>query len=63
MAMHGVNPRTGLASAVIGTNHFDNLVTQTVEFTKADRRLIKPGKQSYLLKECWPVPWPEPSAR
>ena len=36
MALHGVNPRTGVASAVIGTNHFDNLVTQTVEFTKAD---------------------------
>ena len=26
MAMHGVNPRSGLASAVIGTNHFDNRV-------------------------------------
>ena len=36
MALHGVNPRTGTASAVIGTNHFDNLVSQTVEFTKAD---------------------------
>lgn len=36
MALHGVNPRTGVASAVIGTNHFDNLVSQTVEFTKAD---------------------------
>lgn len=36
MAMHGVNPRTGLASAVIGTNHFDSVVTQTVNFTQAD---------------------------
>lgn len=31
MAFHGVNPRSGTASAVIGTNHFDSLVTQTVE--------------------------------
>lgn len=32
MAMHGINPRTGAASAVIGTNHFDAAVTQTVEY-------------------------------
>jgi|SRR5690625_2258362 len=31
MAFHGVNPRTGTASTVIGDNHFDNLVTQEVE--------------------------------
>lgn len=31
MAMHGVNPRTGTASAVIGTNNFDSKVTQSVE--------------------------------
>lgn len=31
MAFHGVNPRTGSASTVIGNNHFDNLVTQTVD--------------------------------
>jgi HK97 family phage major capsid protein len=30
-AYHGVNPRTGTASAVIGTNHFDAKVTNTVE--------------------------------
>lgn len=36
MAMHGVNPRTGTASTVIGDNHFDKVVTQTVEFTSAD---------------------------
>lgn len=30
MAMHGVNPRTGNASSVIGKNHFDSMVTQTV---------------------------------
>ncbi|CZQ83459.1 phage capsid [Trichococcus flocculiformis] len=35
MAMHGVNPRSGLASAVIGTNHFDNRVTQNVTYTSA----------------------------
>ena len=31
-AMHGLNPRTGEASAVIGTNHFDAKVTETVEY-------------------------------
>src|SRR5699024_4737117 len=36
MALHGVNPRTGTASTIIGTNHFDGLVTQTVEFNEAD---------------------------
>lgn len=32
MAMHGVNPRSGSASTIIGTNHFDSKVTQTVTF-------------------------------
>lgn len=32
MALHGVNPRTGLASTVIGNNNFDTAVTQTVAF-------------------------------
>lgn len=31
MAFHGVNPRTGSASNVIGDNNFDTAVTQTVE--------------------------------
>lgn len=31
MAFHGVNPRTGTASAVIGDNNFDSAVTQAVE--------------------------------
>lgn len=35
MAIHGINPRTGLASAVIGANHFDAAVTQTVEYVAA----------------------------
>lgn len=35
MAMHGINPRTGAASAVIGTNHFDAAVTQTVDYVAA----------------------------
>ncbi len=35
MAMHGINPRSGAASAVIGTNHFDNKVTQTVVYAAA----------------------------
>ena len=30
MAFHGINPRTGSASAVIGTNHFDGKVTGNV---------------------------------
>lgn len=30
MAFHGFNPRTGTASTVIGTNHFDSKVTQSV---------------------------------
>ena len=36
MAMHGVNPRTGLASTVIGNNNFDTAVTQTVAFNVAN---------------------------
>lgn len=36
MAFHGINPRSGTASAVIGANHFDNLVSQTVEFNALD---------------------------
>ena len=31
MAFHGVNPRSGTASAVIGDNNFDSAVTQVVE--------------------------------
>lgn len=33
MAFHGINPRTGTASAVIGNNHFDNKVTNIIETT------------------------------
>ena len=36
MAFHGINPRTGTSSAIIGTNHFDGKVTQTVDFNEAD---------------------------
>ena len=36
MAFHGYNPRTGLASAVIGDNHADNKVSQTVVFDNSD---------------------------
>lgn len=32
MAVHGVNPRTGTASSVIGNKHFDSMVTQTVNY-------------------------------
>ena len=34
-AFHGLNPRTGEASAVIGDNHFDAKVTQKVTYTEA----------------------------
>lgn len=34
-AFHGINPRTNSASAVIGTNHFDGKVTQTVTYASA----------------------------
>lgn len=33
-AFHGINPRTGSASTVVGTNHFDGKVTQKVDYTK-----------------------------
>lgn len=33
-AMHGLNPRTKTASAVVGTNHFDSKVTQTVTYAE-----------------------------
>ena len=32
-AFHGINPRTGEASNVVGTNHFDNKVTTEVNYT------------------------------
>lgn len=34
-AMHGINPRTRQASTVVGTNHFDAKVTQTVDYASA----------------------------
>ena len=33
--MHGVNPRTGESSSVIGDNHFDAKATQSVDYTSA----------------------------
>lgn len=36
MAMHGVNPRTGTASEVIGQNHFDAKADQTVTLNAED---------------------------
>lgn len=35
MGFHGVNPRTGAASDVIGDNHFDAKVNQTVTYSAA----------------------------
>lgn len=34
-AFHGINPRTGAASTVVGVNHFDGQVTQTVTYAEA----------------------------
>lgn len=34
-AFHGINPRTGAASNVVGTNHFDSKVTQEVTYAKS----------------------------
>ena len=34
-AFHGINPRTGAASAVIGTNCFDSKITQNVTYAAA----------------------------
>lgn len=34
-AMHGFNPRTGTASSVVGNNHFDAAVTQTIDYVAA----------------------------
>lgn len=34
-AMHGLNPRTGTTSTVVGSNNFDSKVTQTVEYNSA----------------------------
>ncbi len=35
-AFHGVNPKTGTASAVVGNNNFDAAVTQTVAYDATD---------------------------
>lgn len=36
MAIHGFNPRTGAASAVIGTNSFCSKVTERIDYDSAD---------------------------
>lgn len=36
MAMHGINPRTGTASGIIGANHFDAKVTQKITIASGD---------------------------
>lgn len=36
MAFHGINPRSGTASSVIGAKHLDAVATQTVNFDVAD---------------------------
>ncbi|MDO5016544.1 MAG: phage major capsid protein [Eubacteriales bacterium] len=35
-ALHGINPRTGTKSTIIGSNNFADQVTQTVEFNMAE---------------------------
>lgn len=37
MAFHGINPRTGTASSVINTNHFDSKITQAVTIDSGDK--------------------------
>lgn len=36
MTLHGVNPRTGQASSVIGENHFEAKVAESVEYNDTD---------------------------
>lgn len=36
-AFHGINPRTGLASNVVSTNHFDAAITSTVDYADGDK--------------------------
>lgn len=36
MAFHGINPRTKTASVVIGSNNFDDKITQTVDYVAAE---------------------------
>lgn len=36
MTLHGVNPRTGQASSVIGENHFEAKVAKSVEYNDTD---------------------------
>lgn len=43
MAMHGVNPRSGETSEVIGNNHFDKLIETTVEFDEKDPDTVIEG--------------------
>lgn len=35
-ALHGINPRSGAASAVVGNNHFDYIVSQTEAYDSTD---------------------------
>ena len=53
-AMHGINPRTGTASSVIGDNHFDAKVTQTVDYASAtpDANLEDPYAKATLADKA-----------
>ena len=35
-AFHGINPKTGLASNVVNTNHFDAIVTETIAYEEGE---------------------------
>ena len=52
MAFHGINPRTGTASNVIGTNHFDAKVTEEVLYVST--RWIQ-GIWSTAINAVWKV--------
>lgn len=38
-AMHGINPRTGTASEVVGTNNFDSMITNIASNSDADQAI------------------------
>ena len=41
MAMHGVNPRTGLAASALTNKNFDDLITNLVSYNEANGNMIE----------------------
>lgn len=50
-AFHGINPKTGLASDVVGSNHFDAQVKQVVEQTEAADDALNEAIKKVLAAE------------